>query len=98
VTKIEQVARSVARKHFMRKQHAGACTQDERVGYLVDQYWRNFEGDARDAIAAMREPIGLMCMHNVTMSENPSQTCVCHTAFNQLIDAALQPSFAIEGR
>lgn len=44
---------------------------------------------ARAAIAAMREPLGLTCMHGITMSERPSHTCICHTAFNVLIDAAL---------
>lgn len=52
---IERVARRLADVHFRRKQHAGACTQDERVAFLVETNWRNHEPDARAAIAAMRE-------------------------------------------
>jgi hypothetical protein len=49
----ERVARALADVHFRRKQHVGWCTQDERVAYLVNTYWRNSLPDARAAIAAM---------------------------------------------
>ncbi len=62
----------------------------ERVSKVIREQRGCFYDDiARMAIEAMREPSGLTCMHGITMSERPSQTCLCHTAFNVLIDAAL---------
>jgi hypothetical protein len=50
---IERVARIISDKHFRRKQHYGACTQDERVAWLVETYWRNWTDDAAAVLAAL---------------------------------------------
>ena len=52
---VERIARRLARCHFMRKQHYGVGTQEDRVNYLVDAYWRNHEADARAVISTIRE-------------------------------------------
>jgi hypothetical protein len=57
---VERVARAIADVHFRRKQHYGACTQDERVAWHVNKYWRNFVTDALAAIEA----------HNAALAES----------------------------
>ena len=50
----ELIARAIARGHFMRKRHYGACTQEEAVVYQVENGWRNFLPDALYVIDALR--------------------------------------------
>lgn len=59
MTKIEEVARALARTHFERKQHAGACSREERLAYLVNERWRHFIPDARAAIEVMEPPAAM---------------------------------------
>lgn len=49
---IMAAAKALAKVHFSRRQHVGACTKEERVSYLVDAHWRNHIPDAEAALRA----------------------------------------------
>jgi hypothetical protein len=50
----EAMARAIAKAHFMRKQHYGACTQEDRVKHMVDAYWKTFIPDTLIIAAEMQ--------------------------------------------
>jgi hypothetical protein len=79
---VERVAKAIADRHYRRKPWFGACSKDERVAWLVNEYWCQFINDARYAIAAMREPT--LEMRKVSSFE------VCEVEYPAMIDAALK--------
>lgn len=49
---VERVARALAREHFARKRHSGACSKEERISWMTNAYWRNHISAARAGISA----------------------------------------------
>lgn len=86
---VDRVARALCRVHFMRKQHSGACTQKERVDFLVNEYWRNHVDDARAAITALREPTDDMAEEGFQETGDPCWPENVKKAWRAMIDAAL---------
>jgi hypothetical protein len=81
---IERVGRSIATSHFSRRQWSGACSKADRVAWLVDHYWGEFEPDAKAVIKEMRQPASVMLAAADIASDDATEN------WQRMIDAALK--------
>jgi hypothetical protein len=83
---VERVARVICAKSF---EDASVYWGDDTIPEAVDRNWKDYVGDARAALAAIRVPTELMMQAGMNVGAFP----MCHgeveVRYQAMIDAAL---------